>query len=128
MFFFFSPPVIHPNLPSDAAVDGLVQLDDEHLVSKVAGSGVLFVWRIDSVLDQNEKGAPSVMIEPTKLLNWSDTDEMYLNMIANQNMRTLVTGDANGKIWIHSVIKIIIKIIIKIVIIIIIARHFFREQ
>ena len=93
----------HPNLPADAAVDGLIQLDEDHIVSKVAGSGVLFVWKLETALANPEPEAESKLIEPEKILNWSDTDEMYLNLSANMKRNTILAGDANGRIWVYSV-------------------------
>ena len=49
------------------------------------------------------------MLEPVKVLNWSDTDEMYLNMSVNEKTGTIVVGDANGKVWIYEVKYILIK-------------------
>ena len=90
----------HPNLPEDATVDGLVQFDEKRLISKVAGSGVMFIWNFEDALAQTGNFR---LIMPEKILSWSETDEMYLNIYCDMNNKILVAGDANGRTWLYKV-------------------------
>ena len=48
--------LLHPSLPEDNQVDGLVQLGDDLLVSKCANSGVLFTWHYRDLLSEARDG------------------------------------------------------------------------
>ena len=98
-----APRLVHPNLPPDCAVDGIAQFDENRIVSKVPGSGIVFLWNLESALNCAENETESKMIEPEKIFNWSDTDEMYLNLNTTIKQGTVQAGDGNGRIWIYTV-------------------------
>ena len=45
----------------------------------------------------------SVIIEPLKIFNWSNTDELYININSNKMTGKFLSGDEKGRIWIYKV-------------------------
>ena len=43
------------------------------------------------------------MIEPIKIFNWSNTNELYINLNASISNQKFLTGDEKGRIWIYKV-------------------------
>lgn len=44
------------------------------------------------------------LIEPIKIFNWSNTNELYINLNASISNQKFLTGDEKGRIWIYKVI------------------------
>lgn len=92
----------HPNLPDTVIVDSIQQVDANHMMTKVADSGVIFIWALDGVQSEIEAGkGEEYHIEPTKMLNWSNTDKVYLNCFASKGK--IYAGDEDGQIWKYEV-------------------------
>ena len=92
----------HPNLPDTVIVDSIQQVDANHMMTKVADSGVIFIWALDGVQSEIEAGkGEEYHIEPTKMLNWSNTDKVYLNCFATKGK--IYAGDEDGQIWKYEV-------------------------
>ena len=43
------------------------------------------------------------LIEPIKIFNWSNTNELYINLNASITNQKFLTGDEKGRIWIYKV-------------------------
>ena len=43
------------------------------------------------------------LIEPIKIFNWSNTNELYINLNASISNQKFLTGDEKGRIWIYKV-------------------------
>jgi len=41
------------------------------------------------------------LIEPIKIFNWSNTNELYINLNASISNQKFLTGDEKGRIWIY---------------------------
>ena len=107
----------HPSLPETNQVDGLVQLNEDLLVSKCSNSGILFTWRYRDLLAELHDGQrypysslkdfdkyfTSAIIEPLKIFNWSNTPELYININSNKLTEKFLSGDEKGRIWIYKV-------------------------
>ncbi|CAG5113884.1 Oidioi.mRNA.OKI2018_I69.chr2.g7974.t1.cds [Oikopleura dioica] len=88
----------HPNLPDTVIVDSIEQLDKNHMITKVADSGVIFIWTLEGVESEIEGATgEEYHLEPVKVLNWSNTDKVYLNCFACKGK--IYAGDEDGQIW-----------------------------
>ena len=47
----------------------------------------------------------SAIIEPLKIFNWSNADELYINVGVSVNTGKFISGDEKGRIWIYQVLN-----------------------
>ncbi len=67
--------------------DSVEVIEGGYIAAKRALSGVIYLWKSDStILDMKKK---SVNVTPTYILNWSSTDNYYMDISSSNEHFTL---------------------------------------
>ncbi|XP_050543861.1 leucine-rich repeat and WD repeat-containing protein 1-like isoform X1 [Daktulosphaira vitifoliae] len=83
----------------EKVIDSVEVISGSWIITKVALHGVMYIFNLESALSKinNDK----CIIEPTYVLNWSDSDNYFMSCGVGLDGKIVACGDDKGAIWIY---------------------------
>ncbi|MCL4130163.1 UNVERIFIED_CONTAM: hypothetical protein GTU68_051455 [Idotea baltica] len=102
---------LNVSIPKDSGtvVDSICLIRDNILALKCALHGFIYLFNISKHLDDatynpdSGRGVLELVSDDILHLQWSGTDNFYMNMGADRKTCTLVCGDDKGTLWVYDV-------------------------
>uniref|UniRef100_A0A1B6DMD0 Leucine-rich repeat and WD repeat-containing protein 1 WD domain-containing protein n=1 Tax=Clastoptera arizonana TaxID=38151 RepID=A0A1B6DMD0_9HEMI len=81
-------------------VDSVEVLGDGTVATKCALHGAIYLWSLSDTLENN-----SLVVKPTHVLRWSNTDNYFMVLGAHRDAGLLCCGDDGGALWLYDISK-----------------------
>ncbi|XP_069674110.1 leucine-rich repeat and WD repeat-containing protein 1-like isoform X2 [Periplaneta americana] len=84
-------------------VDSIEMVGQSTVATKCALHGVIYLWNLTSAI----QGDAVTTVQPTHVLQWSDTDNYFMNMGCHPVAGLLACGDDMGALWLYDLSNIL---------------------